>query len=422
MSSAPGSSRIGPIAVAGLLAALITLAAGQPAERTPFKDLPPAAPEREVVRAVLELPLDRIRRGFTEREWNAEGFGGAWDRARRYFPDRTFLVRPGTYFMTHGFDADGRLFMEIHDSDYLELCAANRRTFTAGGIVDDYARMRGAAVGREAADFREKTGRLEPFFRDEAAQRVLSGALGRSVHSRLLEALREENYHMLAGGFVHEGMHAGIEDATVARLQAEFKAGERPVQWDELRAFMAESAYHGRFCRWAAGEISAWGSQIEAALRDLEPQRRRPDLAKFKRSRARCFAFAAFTRLRMRESWQSVQRIRALIAGFREDYVRGDPPAGVAGLLAAQDRDTSSFAEAYEKAVQAAELALCSLEDMLDLWTAWADGHRPFPPPVIDSMGIVKELQSVVWPSAPVEGSRALMDRAKEALETGRIL
>jgi hypothetical protein len=216
-------------------------------------------------------------------------------------------------------------------------------------------------------------------------------------------------------------MHAGIEDATVARLQAEFKAGERPVQWDELRAFMAESAYHGRFCRWAAGEISSLGSQIEAALRELEPQRRRPDRAKFERSRARCWTFAALARLRMRESWQSVQRIRALIAGFREDYVRGDPPADVAGLLSAQDRDTSAFAEAAGKAVQAAEMAFRSLEEMLDLWTLWADGNRPFPPPVTDSLAIVKELRSIAWPSAPVEGSRALMDRAKEALETGRI-
>ena len=420
MSSAAGNPGLRAAAIAGLLAAL-SLAAGRPAERTSFKDLPAAAPEREVVRAVLDLPLDRVRRGFTEREWKGEGFGGAWDRARRYFPDRTYLVRPGTYFMTHGFDADGRLFMEIHDSEYLELCAGNRRTFAAGGAVADYARMREADNGVEAAAFRAKMGGLEPSFRDEAAFRRLREALGGPFHRRLVEAFREEDYHMLAGGFVHEGMHAGIEDATVARLQAEFKAGERPVQWDELRAFMAESAYHGRFCRWAVGEISAWGSQIEAALRELEPQRRRPDLAKFEKSRARCWAFTALARLRVRESWQSVQRIRALIAGFRKDYVRGDPPADVAGLLAAQDRDTAGFAEAAGKAVQAAELAFRSLEEMLDLWTLWADGNRPFPPPVTDSLAIVKELRSIAWPSAPVEGSRALMDRAKEALETGRI-
>lgn len=420
MSSAAGNPGLRAAAIAGLLAAL-SFAAGRPVERTPFKDLPPTAPEREVVRSVLELPLDRVRRGFTEREWKGEGFGGAWDRARRYFPDRTYLVRPGTYFMTHGFDADGRLFMEIHDSEYLGLCAGNRRTFSAGGSVADYARMREADNGIEAAVFRTKMGRLEPSFRDEAAIHRLREALGGPLHRLLLEALREENYHMLAGGFVHEGMHAGIEDATVARLQAEFKAGERPVQWDELRAFMAESAYHGRFCRWAAGEISAWGDQIEAALRELEPQRRRPDPAKFERSRARCWAFAALARLRMRESWQSVQRLRALIAGFREDYVRGDPPPDVAGLLAAQGRDTEGFAEAYGRAVQTAELALRSLEEMLDLWTAWAEGDRPFPPPIIDSLAIVKELRSIAWPSAPVEGSRALMDRAKEALATGRI-
>jgi len=419
MSSAAGNPGLRAAAIAGLLAAL-SFTAGRPAERTPFKDLPPAAPEREVIRSVLELPLDRVRRGFTEREWKGEGFGGAWDRARRYFPDRTYLVRPGTYFMTHGFDADGRLFMEIHDSEYLGLCVENLRTFDPGSIVEEYRRMRGTEDGREAATFRDKVGRLEPFFRDEAALGGLRKALGEAGVLLLLRELREENYHMLAGGLVHEGMHAGIEDATVARLQAEFKAGGRPVQWDELRAFMAESAYHGRFCQWAAGEISAWGKQIEAALQELEPQRRRPNRAKFERSRARCWTFAALARLRMRESWQSVQRIRALIAGFREDYVRRDPPADVAGLLAAQDRDTAAFAEAAGKAVQAAELALRPLEDMLDLWTEWAEGRRPFPPPVIDSMGIVKDLRAIVWPSVPAEGSRALMERAKEALETVR--
>ncbi|NTV81089.1 MAG: hypothetical protein HGA24_06665, partial [Candidatus Aminicenantes bacterium] len=196
MSSAAGNPGLRAAAIAGLLAAL-SFAAGRPAERTPFKDLPPAAPEREVIRSVLELPLDRVRRGFTEREWKGEGFVGAWDRARRYFPDRTYLVRPGTYFMTHGFDADGRLFMEIHDSDYLELCAGNLRTFDPGSIVEEYRRMRGTEDGREAATFRDKVGRLEPFFRDEAALGGLRKALGEAGVLLLLRELREENYHML---------------------------------------------------------------------------------------------------------------------------------------------------------------------------------------------------------------------------------
>jgi hypothetical protein len=335
-------------------------------------------------------------------------------------------VRPGTYFMTHGFDTDGRLFMEIHDSDYLELCAGNLRTFTAGGVVDDYARMRAADDGREAAAFRDKTGRLEPSFRDEDSHRRLRDALGGPLHRRLIEALREENYHMLAGGLVHEGVHAGVDDASVARIQAEFRSGGRPVQWDELRAFMAESAFHARFCRWADLDIADTRAGIEAALRRLERFRRRPrlgsgrDRLEFERERAIAWAFAALARLRMRESWQSVLRLQALVTGFRRDYVRGDPPADVAGRLAAHVRDTAAFVEASGKAVQAMELALRSVEETLDLWTAWADGNRPFPPPNIDSLATVKRLAAVAWPDPPVESSRALMERAEAALQGGQ--
>ena len=402
------------------------LAAGHPRERTLFRELAPDEPVRGVLQAVFESSPDRIRRGFTEREWNAEGFGTAWNKARSYFPDKTYFVRPGTFFMTHGFDPDGRLFMEIHDSDYLELCVGNRRTFTARSIVDASGRMRAADDGREAAAFREKTGWLEPSWRSETAHRALHDLLGGPVYSRLLDGLRDEDTHMLAGGLVHEGMHAGVDDAVVARVQADFGAGRLPVQWDELRAFMAETVYHGRYCRWARDEISAAGREIAAALRELEALRRGPELRpgsdreKFERSRAKSWAFAAIVRLRMRESWQSARRMEALAAGFRRDYVRGDPPAGITEELRAQDADTATFAKAFGQASQAAELALRSLEEMLDLWTEWAEGRRPFPPPVTDSLDVVKRIGGIAWPDPPLAGSRALMTRAKEALEAER--
>jgi hypothetical protein len=409
-----------------MLFSALTLAAGPAAERTLFKDLAPDDPVREVVQTILGWPPGSARRGFTEREWNADGFGDAWDRARRYFPARVYLVRPGTYFMTHGFDADGRLFMEIHDSDYLELCAANRRTFTPGGIVAEYARMRGADDGREAAAFRDKLGRLESAFRDEDSPRRLRDALGAPLYRRLLEALREENSHMLAAGLVHEGVHAGVDESSAARLQSEFRDGGRPVQWDELRAFMAESVYHARFCSWAGREISDACRGIEAALQRLERFRRRPrlrpgkDRLAFEGERAKAWAAAALTRLRMREAWQSALRLQALVRGFRRDYVRGVAPADIVALLAAQDREAVAFGEASKKAVQDLELAVRSLEDTLDLWTAWADGQRPFPPPNTDSLATIKRVAAVTWPEPPVEGSRTLMRRADQALAADR--
>ncbi len=379
---------------------------------------------RAVVRAVLDSPAERLRRGFTAREWTAEGFAGAWARARRYFPDKTYYVRPGTYFMTHGFGADGGMFMEIHDSDYLELCARNARAFTAGAVVGDYGRMREAPDrGREAA-FREKTGLLEPFFRDEAAHRRLRDALGEGLHRRLLDGLREENFHMLAGGLVHEGIHAGVDDATVARLRADFGQGRLPVQWDELRAFMAEAAFHARFGRWAAGEIAESARRIEGALGELEALRRAPrlrpgrDRDKYEGSRASAGAFAALVRLRMREIWQSALRLKALVEGFRKDYLRGDPPAQMSGLFISLERGAAAHAEASGRASQRTELALRELEATLRLWSEWAEGGRPFPPPVTASAAAVKGLAGVAWPDPPAEGCLALKRLAES--EIGR--
>ncbi|MGZ5488227.1 MAG: hypothetical protein ACXWF4_06815, partial [Candidatus Aminicenantales bacterium] len=102
--------------------AAVAVVGRPPLERTLFKDIPSTDPAREVVQTVLGSRFYSMRDGFAGLEWTASGYGGAWERARRYFPRNTYLVRPGTYFMAHGFDADGRLFMEVHESAYLTLC------------------------------------------------------------------------------------------------------------------------------------------------------------------------------------------------------------------------------------------------------------------------------------------------------------
>ncbi|MCU0243613.1 MAG: hypothetical protein MUE80_02470, partial [Acidobacteria bacterium] len=195
------------------LAASAALPAGAGLERTLFKDLAADDPAREIVRTVLASPFSPMFEGFTAKSWAADGFRDAWERARSYFPGRTYFVVPGAHFMTHGFDTDGKLFMEVHESAYLTLSVENWRTFTAGAIVGEYGRMRGQADPRAATDFREKWGRLEPSFRDEDAHRALRKALGEARHDDILRALREEDYHMLAGGLLHEGFHAGLDGA-----------------------------------------------------------------------------------------------------------------------------------------------------------------------------------------------------------------
>jgi hypothetical protein len=407
--------------VTTLAVAAAFAAAGR--ERTLFKSLPPADPVREIIQAVLDSKFYSMRQGLPAATWKDLDFGGAWARARRYFPASTYLVRPGTYFMTHGFDADGRLFMEIHESAYLALCVENRRTFTPGAIVEEYGRMLAAADGREASAFREKLGRLEEYFRDESANRALRKALGVELYARLLEGLRAEDYHMLAGGLMHEGMHAGLDDALVARLQAEFGAGERPVQWDELKAFMAEISYHGPFCAWAADDIAGGWRRVEGRLGELEGLRKNRNLtagpvrARFDSAKAGVWAEAALIRLRMREIWQSAGRVRDLAAAFRKDYVRGDVPSDVGDLLTKLERDAAGFAAPAGEAIRATEIAVRSLEDVLDTWGEWAAGRRPFPPPVTDSQAIFKQVNDIRWPDPASDAAAALMKRAGLELE-----
>ena len=355
----PPSKLAGAVLLPVLGLCLLAAAAG-PArpglERTLFKNIPPNDPVRAVVETVIGSRFYSLRDRFSAQEWSGLGFGAAWDRARSYFPDKTYLVRPGTYFMTHGYDADGRLFMEVHESPYLTLCVENRKTFSPSSVVEEYGRMRAAANGIEAGGFREKTGRLESLFRDEKASGELRRALGDALYGRLLEALRDEDYQMLAGGLMHEGMHAGLDGAQAAALQTGFKAGTSPVQWDELQAFMAEIGYHARFSAWATADINADWGRISALARDLEAYRKTARLPagtakdRFDRIRSQSWAQIAFVRLRAREIWQSARRMEDLTGGFRRDYVNANVPADLQALLDKLGGDTAEFITATEKA------------------------------------------------------------------------
>jgi len=393
---------------------------GQAPTRTFFKDMPPSDPRRMVIQAVLDSPLELLRARFPGREWVEGGYRDAWDRARRYFPANVYYVEPGTYFMTHGFGPDGRLFMEIHDSAYLSLSVANRRTFTDGSIVGEYGRMLGAAGGGEAAAFRERTGRLESYFRDEASKKRLRKVLGETLTSRLLEGLREENAHMFAGGLIHEGIHAGMDgEELVARIQAEFKGGGLAVQWDELRAFMAEAAFHGSFYRRAVGDIAAGVDEIEARLGMLETLRGRPrlvraaDKERFEKAAAGIGAATALVRLRMRELWQSAQRLEGLVVHFQKNYLKPDPPPEVAALVLKLAGAIAGFTIDGGESIRRTELALRRLEEVLGQWDEWAAGLRPFPPPVTDSQDILKRVGLAAWPAPPA----ADIDRLKKLAE-----
>ena len=385
--------------------------------------MPPSDPQREAIQAVLDSPLDFLRARFPGKEWAEGEYRAAWALARRYFPGSVYYVEPGTYFMTHGFGPDGRLFMEIHASAYLLLGVENRRIFTDGSIVAEYGRMLDADGGAEAAAFREKMGRLEFYFRDEALKKRLRKILGEALYSRLLQGLREENAHMLAGGLLHEGIHAGMAgEELVARIQADFKGGGLNVQWDELRAFMAEAVFHGSYGRWAVNDIAASEDEVEARLEMLEKLRKRPrlvgsqDREKFERATAGLWAVTALARLRMRELWQSAQRMQGLVITFQKDYLKPDPPPDIDGLITKLTGEIAGFVGDAGESIQRTELALRRLEEVLEQWDEWAAGLRPFPPPVTDSQDVMARLGQTHWPAPPSADADRLKKMAEREL------
>ena len=409
-----------------LCLAVIPALWGQAPSRTLFKDIPPNDPKREILQTVVSSPFYSMQGMFQSQEWTTGHYGGAWERARQYYPNHAYFIQPGTYFMTHGFSSDGKLFMEIHESAYLSLCAENRQTFTNRTIVAEYARMLGAAGGREAAAFREKMGRLESYFRDEASKDRLRKRLGDRLYERLLKELREENYHMFAGGLMHEGMHAKMDDdALVARIQTDYRGCRLPVQWDELRAYMAELTYHKNFYRWAVGDIMNSWKQIENLIKELEALRKKPkplsqaDKDRLEAIKARIKAYIALIRLRMREIWQSAQRMQGLLVSLQRDYFKPNPPPDVDRLTRKLTSDINDFVRDVGETIKQTELLLRALEAHLDLWNEWAACRRPFPPPKPDSDKIIDGARETPWPTPPGEEIDDLKDKAEE--EIGKV-
>lgn len=231
---------------------------------------------------------------------------------------------------------------------------------------------------------------------------------------------------MLAGGLLHEGFHAGLDGALVARVRSEYEAGAIPVQWDEARAFLAEIAYHGLQARRLAADLDAGRDRTAGLMGRLEPLRKkvalgRPaDRAAYDALAAGFGAEIAIGRLRTRELWQSVRRVEGLLEGLRRDYVRPGTPGEFEEPLEALERDAAGFADEAEGAIGASELARRGLETLLGQWDEWAVGTRPFPPPITDSVAVTARAAAVAWPAPPVDGALDLMRLAGRALDRER--
>ncbi len=397
----------------------------QAPERTLFKDLPPSDPKRQVLQEILNSPQSSMRNGFSSGEWTTGHYGGAWGRAQQYFPNHVYFTESDEYFMTHFFNPNGKLEMEIYNSAFLNRCIANNRTFTNGSVVSSYNRML-ANDPLAAQSFQEKMGRLEFYFRDEASKEKLRKMLGNGLFNRLLEELRKENHHMLAGALMHEGMHAEMDDdQLVNRIQSEYKACHLPVQWDELRAYMAEINYHSKFYAWAVKDINSHWGDISRLLAELEAFRKRKkplssaEKERVEEIKAKIKAHIALIRLRMRELWQSAQRMNGLMGNFKNDYLKPDAPDEHRDMIDKIAASIAEFVKNVGQAIQQTEHLLRDLEQILDLWNEWASCKLPDPPDKKRTDDLKRDVGRIRWPAPPAPQAEEIKKKAER--EIGKI-
>ncbi len=396
-----------------------------PPKKTLFRNLPTNDPKRQLIGEILNSPRSSLRGMFSSREWTTGHYGGAWGRARQYFPNHVYFTESAEHFMTHFFNPNGKLEMEIYNSTFLNLCLQNRKTFTHRTIVSEYNRMLGSDP-QAAKAFQDKLGKLESYFRDEASKEKLRKMLGNRLYRQLLDELRKENHHMLAGALMHEGMHAEMDDdKLVHRIQSEYNACHLPVQWDELRSYMTEINYHSQFYRWAVQDINHHWGQISKLLSQLEALRKRKkplsqaEKDRIEQIKARIKAHIALIRLRMRELWQSAQRMNGMMGHFKTEYLKPSAPEEHRDAIDKITARIIDFVDKVGQAIQQTEQLLRDLENYLDLWNEWASCKRPDPPDKKIKDELIKDIPRIKWPAPP--GSQAEEIKKKAEREIGKI-
>lgn len=354
--------------------------------------------------------------------WVAGRYHMAWERSGQYFPQHAYFTTSQQYFLTHFFNPLGIQEIEVFDSAMLRLCVENRGTFTREGIVGSYQGMLSGNPSGAAA-FSRKLGALEPYFRDEAAKERLRGMIGGDLFNKLLKELRQENYHMFAGALVHEGMHALMDDpALVAAIQEKYKACTLNVQWDELRAYMAEISYHCRFYNWAVSDMFASWKQIENLLKQLEELRKKPkplsqaDKDRLEAIKAKIKATIALIRLRMREIEESARRIQGLMGSFRQEHLKPAAPAQDRNKIDTIAVAVANFVTAVGQEMQRQGLLLQGLEQHLDLWNRWASCELKSPPEKKIADNILKQAKRTRWPAPPIQQAEELRKRAEKEI------
>ena len=396
----------------------------QNGQQVSFKSMKPNNPTRIVINRVLNGKYS-MQHMFSQKEWTSGHYKGAWERARQYFPNNFYYNTSTKYFMTHGFDSKGKLFMEVYKSKELTWAKDNLVNFAPKNAVDYYQKIHRDNNEGAIKDFNKKLGLLESYFASDKSHSQLKKMLGSKLYNQMMKTLQNEGYHMFAGALMHEGMHSKMDnDQKVAKIQQDFKTCKTPVQWDELRGYMAEINYHSKYYRWAVRNINAHWSSIFKLLRDLERYRNKSKPLKqqekdaIEKIKARIKAHIAMIRVRIREIQQSIDRMNGLMNYFKKNYVKANADKKYHDMINKMQADISNFKRDAGKLINDMEGWLKDLENYLKLFNEWASCKRATPPAKKIQEEIMEKIKDADWPAPP--GNEAENIKRKAETEIGK--
>ena len=366
---------------------------------------------------------------MSAKEYKEGQYSGAWNRARGYFPSRYVYVPNKNYLMMHGLHK-GRNCIEVYNTEILREIVQNQKIFNSNTIVKEYYEIKKNAEKKK--DFEEKLGRLAGYFDNNASKNMLKKYLGDKLYKQMLNALKEENTHMLTGALIHEGMHALLSNGTTANIQQDFGNGRLSLEINELRAYMAEILYHCQYCNWAKADIIGHWDDIAELIDDLEAVRKKPpDLTKAEKEKieeikAKIKAHIAMIRVRLREIKKSAERMDFLMGHYIENYMKTtdpkkdkiDPDLKLKDNIEAMAVAVKVFKKEVDDYAKQMEQSLKDLESILDAWNVYKRCEKDNPPPDDKTKELIDTTRIKPFPEPPIKTGNEIKKKAER--EIGR--
>ena len=413
-----------------------------------FKKMKDDDPRKQLMKTIFTNRRYPLMSEFSSHERGAGGYESAWNRAKQYFGNGQMFFNPNpTYLASHTFTEDGKLMMEVYNGEFFKELVYHMEYFTEDNVI-------AYSFNGMNPDFRGKMGYLSDYFQDKASMEKLKRYLGNlevtiegkkvdvGFFDHLLDNMKEENFHLISGALMHEGMHARVDDPNLAwKIHNQFVQCHFNFHWDELRAYMSEIKYHCKFIQWASKSILHYWNEIYKLMDNLNKLRRpKPppitprEKEQIEMIKARIKANIALLRLRLREMDQSAKRMEFLAKHFIENYCKtynanaykrkkkqGARHQKMLKQLQDYWREITNFQTRFGSWATIMYRQLWDLEGQLDHWNKFAACDSLTPP--ADTLWTEKiwkdTVKTVLWktPIPPAQKAEEIKEKAESEIK-----